>query len=232
LLPRKRILSSIGISNRVGPAANRLTRTARKAKTRADLVEAAARVVGRKGYHAATVDDIAEEAGYTKGAFYSNFESKEDVFLELVADRSRNWTVAVARAYEADAPLPERLQRGGEVLTRMVEENVDWMLLSSEMLSLCVREPQLRERLAAAYEDCRQIISTVVGQVERDFGIRLPIPSDQVGTLTMAMTDGFVFQRLADPDRLPSSLLAAGINLLINGLLAVAAGLPRENSDA
>ena len=211
--------------------ARRLTREERKARTRAELIDAAARVVGRQGYYAATVDDIAAEAGFTKGAFYSNFESKEDIFIELVADRSRNWTIAVARAYEGEGPLPERLRKGGEVLTRMVQEQVDWMLLTSEMLSQCVREPRLRDRLAAAYADCREIITRAIDQVERDFGVRLAIPSDQVATLTMAMTDGFVFQRLADPHRLPAALLANGINVLISGLLAVA-GVPLSTPNA
>lgn len=211
--------------------AKRLTRDERKARTRAELIDAAARVVGRKGYHSATVDDIAAEAGFTKGAFYSNFVSKEDVFIELVADRSRNWTIAVARAYEGEDPLPQRLREGGQVLTRMVEEQVDWMLLTSEMLSQCVRDPPLRERLAAAYEDCRQIISRAIDRVEQDFGVQLPMPSDQVATLTMAMTDGFVFQRLADPRRLPAALLADGINVFLSGLMAVA-GIPMSGADA
>jgi AcrR family transcriptional regulator len=202
----------------------RLTRDERKAQTREQLIDAAARVVGRKGYYAATVDDIAAEAGFTKGAFYSNFESKDDVLLALVADRSRNWTIAVARAYEGDEPLPARLKKGGEVLTRMVQEQIDWMLLTSEMLSRCVRDAGLRERLAAAYEDCRNVIAHGVEQVERDFQVRLPLPSHHVATLTMAMTDGFVFQRLADSERLPAGLLAEGISLFLTGLLAAATG--------
>ena len=59
----------------------RLSRNERKAQTRAELIDAAARVFARRGYHGTTVDDVAEEAGFTKGAFYSNFESKEDVFV-------------------------------------------------------------------------------------------------------------------------------------------------------
>ena len=203
----------------------RLTREERKAHTRAELLDAAGRVVGRKGYHAATIDDIAEEAGFTKGAFYSNFQSKEDVFMELVADRGRNWTMAVARAYAGDEPLPERLRKGGEVLTRMVEEQIDWMLLASEMWSQSVRDPRLRERLAATYEGCRQVIARGVDAMEHELGVRLPIPSEQVATLTMALTDGFVFQRLADPERLPARLLAEGINVFLTGLMAMA-GVP------
>jgi AcrR family transcriptional regulator len=218
-------------SSAAGAAAKRLTRDERKARTRAELVEAAARVFGRKGFHAATVDDIADEAGFTKGAFYSNFVTKEDVFVDLVADRSRNWTIAVARAYEGDQPLPERLRKGGEVLTRMVETRVDWMLLSSEMWSQCARNPRLRDRMAAAYQECRQITARAVEKVEIEFGVRLPIASEQVASIIMAMTDGFVLQRLADSDRLPAALLAESINVFLTGLMAVA-GVPPQRQRA
>ena len=199
-----------------------MTREERKAHTRADLVEAAARVFARKGYHAATVDDVAEEAGFTKGAFYSNFDSKEDVFVELVADRSRNWTIAVARAYQGEEALSERLRKGGEVLTRMIEKEADWMLLSNEMWSQCVRDARLRKRLAEAYEECRQIIAQVVGSAEKETGAPMPLPSDQIATLTIALTDGFVLQRLADPKRLPARLLAEGLSAFFTGLMTAA----------
>src|SRR5437870_12294969 len=128
----------------------RLSRNERKAQTRAELIDAAARVFARRGYHGTTVDDVAEEAGFTKGAFYSNFESKEDVFVELVADRSRNWTLPVARAYQGEEPLPVRLRNGGKLRTHVVEHDTDSMLLAIEMSCQSVPDPRVRERLATA----------------------------------------------------------------------------------
>ncbi len=203
----------------------RLTRDERKAQTRAQLIEAAARVFGRKGYRAATVDDVAQEAGFTKGAFYSNFDSKDDVFLALVEDRSRNWTIAAAEAYMGDAPLLERLQHGGEVLTRMVEQEADWMLLSYELWGHSVRDPQLRKRVSDAYEDCREVVASLIRDVDREVGVETAIPADQLAAMVIALTDGFVLQRLADPDRLPAHLLADSLNLIFTGLLT-SAGLP------
>src|SRR2546430_16402275 len=126
----------------------RLSRNERKAQTRAELIDAAARVFARRGYHGTTVDDVAEEAGFTKGAFYSNFESKEDVFVELVADRGRNWTLAVARAYQGEEPLPERLRKGGKGLTHIVEHDTDWMRPAVEKVgpSGCDPPPRARGR--------------------------------------------------------------------------------------
>src|SRR5256885_16671787 len=123
----------------------RLSRNERKAHTRAELIGAAARVFARRGYHGTTVDDVAEEAGFTKGAFYSNFESKEDVFVELVADRGRNWTLAVARAHQGEEPLPERLRKGGKGVTPMVEQHTGWVRLANEKWGQSGLDPRLRE---------------------------------------------------------------------------------------
>jgi AcrR family transcriptional regulator len=197
----------------------RLSREEQKARTRRELIDAAARVFARKGYDAASVDDIGLEAGFTKGAFYSNFESKDDAFIALVQDRSRNWTLAVAQAYAGSEPLAQRLETGGRVLTRMLEEESDWMLLSNEMWSRSIRHPLLRQRLAEAYEECRVIIGRLIQDVEDEFGVSIPMPSDQVAALTIALTDGFVLQHLADPQRLPAKLLAQALNLFFTGLL-------------
>jgi AcrR family transcriptional regulator len=197
----------------------RMTREEQKARTRADLIEAAARVFARKGYRAATVDDVAEEAGFTKGAYYANFKSKDDVFMALVADRSRNWTMAVAGAYAGNAPLSERLHRGGEVLTRMLEEESEWMLLSNEMWSHSIRHADLRRQLAEAYAECREVIAASIRSAEHEWGVDMSMPAEHIAALTIALTDGFVLQRLADPDRLPSHLLADGVNLFLSGVM-------------
>jgi AcrR family transcriptional regulator len=197
----------------------RLTREEQKARTRSLLMEAAARVFARKGYHAATVDDVAQEAGFTKGAFYSNFASKDDVFIALVEDRSLNWTLAVARAYAGSEPLLERLEKGGRFLTQMLEREADWMLLSNEMWSQSVRTPQLRARLAAAYQECREVIARAIEEAERELELESGMDPEGVATLMIALTDGFVLQQLADPERLPPSLLADGIALFFGGLM-------------
>src|SRR2546430_16293800 len=129
----------------------RLSRNERKAQTRAELIDAAARVFARRGYHGTTVDDVAEEAGFTKGAFYSNFESKEDVFVELVADRGRNWTLAVARAYQGEEPVPGRLAKGGKGLTPIGEHETHWMRPGLEIGGQAVRGPPLPVRPATRF---------------------------------------------------------------------------------
>jgi AcrR family transcriptional regulator len=201
-------------------AVHRRTREERKAQTRMDLLDAAARVFAREGYHAASVDDVAAEAGYTKGAFYSNFESKDDVFATLVEDRSKSWVMAVARGYAGEGPLQERLRAGSDVLTRMLEQESDWILLSFELWSQSVRDEKMRRRIAACYEECREVIATLIAGIEKESGRRPPMPADRIAALTIAMTDGFALQMLADPKRFPARLLADGLNLFFAGVLS------------
>jgi AcrR family transcriptional regulator len=109
--------------------ARRLTREQQKERTREELLSAAARVFAQKGYEGASIDDVAAEAGFTKGAFYSNFASKDDVFIALVEDRSRNWTMAAARAYEGH--VVALLEPVEALLARPIEPRSDLRLSAS-----------------------------------------------------------------------------------------------------
>jgi AcrR family transcriptional regulator len=78
------------------PKRKRLSSAEKKAATRAALLEAAARVFGRGGFYGASVEEIAEEAGFSRGAVYSNFESKEDLFMTLLEERDQEWAGAIS----------------------------------------------------------------------------------------------------------------------------------------
>src|SRR5262245_52051259 len=104
-------------------------RQRRQEQTRSELLDAAARVFARRGYHRAGLDEIAAEAGYTTGAVYSNFRGKEELFLAL-ADRQVDQRIdeirAVADAAEAG---DEAGQRAGAQFLALLEREPDWPLL-------------------------------------------------------------------------------------------------------
>src|SRR6202046_4830670 len=85
----------------------RLTRQESRLETRARLLESAAQLFARGGYEGASVDLIAESAGYSKGAFYSNFESKEAIFLELLDIHKRREIEALAQLLAQDIPASQ-----------------------------------------------------------------------------------------------------------------------------
>src|SRR5438874_8380300 len=105
-----------------------LTRKERQEQTREQLVEAAARVFARRGYHRATVDEIASEAGFTIGALYSNFAGKEELFLAL-ADRQVEERVAEVGSIADAAEGSEPGRDAAEQLRAFLERDPEWPLL-------------------------------------------------------------------------------------------------------
>jgi AcrR family transcriptional regulator len=133
-------------------AIKRQTRVEKQAATRAALLEAAADAFTRVGYEAATVDGITEAAGFSRGAFYSNFDSKDELFLTLIESRISGRLEDIAAAFqEGDSPR-ERIISGGRYLDSLVAQDRQWCLLYMEFWGRAVREPKLRRRFAAQYE--------------------------------------------------------------------------------
>ncbi len=201
---------------------NRLGRDQRKAATREQLLAAAATVFARKGYSAASVDDVAREAGFTKGAVYSNFATKQELVLELLEDRCRAWCNQIAEAYLVGEHAADWLENGARVLTQLSEHEADWYLLFIEIWTQAARAPALRSRLAQIYEDARRRATEVIEDRWREMGVRPAISPEMQATIFIAATDGFILQKLVDPERFPSGYLATGVNGLLAALVVSA----------
>src|SRR5881227_3486389 len=110
-------------------------RQAKQERTRWLLLGAAARVFARRGYHVATLEEVAAEAGFTKGAVYSNFESKEALFLALVDQEIAKRVREIGTVVEAGAS-PEAIEREAErQFQRFIREESHWPLLFYEFFS-------------------------------------------------------------------------------------------------
>src|SRR5689334_10968603 len=113
---------------------------------RARLLEAAEHLLADRGYHATSVDQVVREAGLTKGAFYWNFASKEELFLELLEDRfdsrARGLMAMVATAPAEDSTSG----RVGEAIAALIADHRQVVLLMNEFWALAVRNPDLRGR--------------------------------------------------------------------------------------
>jgi len=197
----------------------RLTRDERKQETRRRLLAAAAEVVAARGYHRATVDEIAEAAGYTKGAVYSNFASKEEILLSLLEDLARSWCTAIADAYSVEGDVETRLRKGGETLSALTERESDWFLLLAEVWSESARNPRMRRRLAAIYEDARTKAAQVTIRELAELDLEPLLPPAEIATLFIALTDGFVLQKLVDPRRFRPGFLAQGMQAFLAGVM-------------
>jgi AcrR family transcriptional regulator len=182
----------------------RLTRAEAKARTRARLLDAACEVFAEKGFAAASVDEIAERAGFTIGALYAHFDNKEALFLAAL-EQHYNHDLEVIQKLCASA---NRFPDGLDAVTRFVdtEEHRRWWLLSVECWLQAMRNEAIRDRLAALEARCRNGIADIVTREFADAGVSSR-RAHEFAAMAMGLTRGLVMQRQLDPDAVDERLL-------------------------
>ncbi|CAI9403252.1 MULTISPECIES: TetR/AcrR family transcriptional regulator [Aestuariimicrobium] len=176
-----------------------MTVTARRAATRSKLLDGASRVVVRKGVGAATVEDICEEAGFTRGAFYSNFESKDDLLVALL-DHHGSRINDMARQVIERSQINEDCDLNA-VISRAIHEFVDsgviapWVVvLMSELQTHAVREPSIREAFTRARVASQQAKADMISSALAGHNLRLSLD----GATAMQVLEGASNKYLLD----------------------------------
>ncbi|MGH2973853.1 MAG: TetR/AcrR family transcriptional regulator [Solirubrobacterales bacterium] len=199
-----------------------MSRRETQKQTRERVLTAAARVFARRGYHRATVDEIASEAGFTIGALYSNFAGKEELFLAL-ADREVKKRVAEVGAIAEAAEGEEPGREAAEQLRTFLERDPEWPLLFYEFWSLSVRNPELQGELAKRRDAIRDALAETLTRVARQHGFELRFPAPVLATAIAASLNGLAFERAADPDALPDEVFAEFVTAVLGCAIAAPA---------
>jgi AcrR family transcriptional regulator len=201
----------------------KLTPEMRRDQTRAYLLEAAAAVFAARGFHGATLDEIAEAAGFTKGAIYSNFGSKEDLFLALVEQREQAMLDQFFSAAAPGATTAEVIDSISDVYRRLTPTTTEWALWE-EFLLYSLRNPELRAKLDATGKAAFAALVALVRQRFDDAGVIPPVPVEDMARLYIAIFDGLARQRALNPDDVPDDLFAR-LGTFVNDA-AIALGTP------
>lgn len=192
-------------------------RDEQRARTRSDLLAAAATVFARNGYHATSVDMVAEAAGYTKGAVYSNFESKEDLFLALV-DEHLDQAVDTLEEIVAGTAPGDRADLVGERRGKMQVFDRDWHLLETEFVLYAARNEHIRELFAERQRRTRTRIAALLERHLGDVGADAPVDLDDLARILVATGDGLTIMGVADPDTDGGRLMTTLLHLLERAL--------------
>jgi AcrR family transcriptional regulator len=188
--------------NTVGMLEKRLTRAERKGRTREELLAAARRVFVRRGFHQSSLDEIAEEAGYTKGAVYSNFDGKDDLFLALLAAHYDE-RIEVHRALFLAVSLgdPEEARRAvARAMLQAYEHDPAWWTLVSDFSTHASRDPEVRARLRELREGFLAALADLIVQVGERHGLAYRLPAQEVARATGALLRGLVLDWILEPD--------------------------------
>jgi AcrR family transcriptional regulator len=198
-------------------SSRRMTREQSKAHTRERLLVAARRVFARSGFHGASVEEIASEAGFSTGALYSNFDGKEDLFLVLMEREIDEHAREIADAVSARASVSERARGGAEQWMTMIEREPEVLLLFMEFWAYGVRDADVRPKVAARFAQVRELLTRLIADGAREFDLELDIPAEHLAVAIDALADGIARQKLAEPQAVPDDLMGRVLSLLLAG---------------
>jgi AcrR family transcriptional regulator len=182
-------------------------RDEQKALTRRRLIDGAEAVFARSGFHGASVEEIAREAGATTGALYSNFASKEDLFLTLFEERIAADIGEYTEIVAAGTTLEEQARGAGDHWMQILRERPNYFPLLIEFWSYAIREPQLRERLGGRFAALRQGSARVASEAAKSWGFPTDAEvGERLGLFINALGNGLALEKLVDPDGVPDEL--------------------------
>jgi len=189
------------------PAGQRLTREEKKAQTRERLLDAASKVFARKGFAATSLDEVAEEAGVTKGAVYSNFDSKEDLVRAVLDERLEQRFRELAHEGPDGGTLEADAVHASERYGSVLEEERDSVLLGLEFAIHAVRNPEFRDDFIAYHRSVQADIARLIEDRLKAGGNDLRVPPQQLASLFNAITNGVALERLMDPGSVSDEML-------------------------
>lgn len=195
----------------------RLSRVERRERTREELISAAEKLFVARGFHATSVDEIAWEAGYTKGAVYSNFESKEDLFFAVYERRADLAVADIERMIEEAGPAAGLERLASEVAQRRGRDD-GWLAVFFEFWAHAVRNAELRVRFAGIHS---RVLEPLVAAVERfadERGIEMPVDARRLNVAMNAMQLGLSLERLTQPEVVDVTLGARMVRLVLEDL--------------
>jgi AcrR family transcriptional regulator len=202
-------------------------RDEQRALTRRRLLDSAEAVFARAGFHGASVEEIAREAGATTGALYSNFAGKEDLFLALFEERIATDVGDYSEIVADGATVEEQARGAADRWMAILRERPDYFPLLIEFWAYAIRKPQLRERLAARFAALHAGSARLAMEAAERQGYAPSAEAGElVGMLITALGNGLALEKLANPEAVADSLFGDMLVLVFTALQALAREAP------
>ena len=184
--------------------------------TRERIIASAALVFGQKGFQRASLDQVASDAGLTKGAIYWHFKSKNDLYFALLDSRFQR-DISTMREGVAAMMASATQESTAELMARIFSNGLqgatsdpDWPRLFVEVMGHS-REPEVRERIAQFYAQGWEFAGGMVRDMQTAGLIRQDIDPELMASFWFALGDGLILAWLTQPDRIDFNALASGI---------------------
>lgn len=208
------------------PTRRRLARQEQRERTLKRLLDSAEELFAQKGIAETSIEQIAENAGYSRGAFYSNFDDKDALVIKLVERQQESAIVETNTIAEAatdpDEMLARLLEWSRDVLGARTTLDIEYVLYASRREAARPRMKELSDRLLAQYT---HLVRLQYDMVEVD----MPITPENAARIMLGLDEGYALLRLNDPDNFPSSLWSETVAFLNEAVVALAEKRARES---
>jgi AcrR family transcriptional regulator len=193
-------------------------------RSRAELIDAAVAVFAERGYAAASVDEVIQRAGLSKGTFYFNFAGKDDLFAAVVHERidaPARELMRISEEAPGDVPTAARISAA---LAELVRNERTSILLLNEYWSQAVRDRGLARRYRARQRVLRNALASTLVARHEHTGVPLTFDARRLAEAFLALAQGLAFETVVDPRAVDASLFGDILSLAYDGLVARAAG--------
>lgn len=190
-------------------AGKRLTRAESRERTKERLLDAAAALFAERGVNGTSVEQIAERAGYTRGAFYGNFEDKHELVVALL-DQRRSQESSEVAALNGDV-MAQLKEWHGE----RAEHLPEWFALRTELTLYALRNPEARPSIGENERAARELIEASVRATFAARGVEPPADPAFLALIIHALEDGLLRQRYLSPEGTSDTVIADAVELLL-----------------
>jgi AcrR family transcriptional regulator len=199
----------------------RLSREESRDQTRQRLLDAALKLIAKKGLTGTSVEDIAESAGYTRGAFYSNFGGKSDLFIELLRRDHQQATTELQTLLNDDLPVEQIHARTREMYGQLYRDNECFMNWT-EARMMAVRDTKFRAKLAALMAEKRGQITELIAYFYQRVGVAPPVSPEDMAMGFMSLAEGVKLLMLSSPTEMTADKAETVLTLFLDSIMELA----------
>jgi len=193
----------------------RLTREESREQTRLRLLDAAAVIIAKKGLAATSVEDIVAHAGYTRGAFYSNFKSKSDLFIELLRLDHQKIQEDLQKLLDADLSVEDLQKQLTAFYAQCYRDDNNYVVWAEARLH-AMRDAKFRQRMNALCLEKRDTIAYFIEQFCQRMKLSPPGPAADYALATMALMDGMLYFNIIMPNELPDAAATSVLSTMFS----------------
>ncbi|MHB8241927.1 MAG: TetR/AcrR family transcriptional regulator [Solirubrobacteraceae bacterium] len=198
----------------------RLTRDQQRQQTRERLLSSALEVFEARGYDESSLEEIAERAGYTRKAVYSNFSGKSELLLELVERRFKSHIERIEAVLDEEGSTERKTIDVGSMFADYLGEERAWGRLFHEFSSVASRDEDIGLRFRACFRARKQIIVRLVESEVSRRGIELTAPVERLVMGAFALFTGLSVEKMIDPEEVDEALFGEMLGLLATSVMA------------